>query len=104
MNNQQQDGGNLIAAVLLCVMVLVGWQYFFVSPQLERQRNQAHTEQQQTPGATTPNTPAAAPAKTTVARDEALATGGQRIAFDNEKIDGSIRLTGGQIDDLRLKT
>ena len=108
--NKPQDSGNLIAAMVLCLVVMLGWQYFFVEPQLAKQRKaneQAKIEQQSAvpaaPGA--PNAPAAAAAAGTEAkpREEILARGGARLAFDNGKIDGSIKLTGGQIDDLRLR-
>src|SRR5262245_5245169 len=117
MNKQQPpDSGNLIAAMLLCLAVLVGWQYFFVAPQIEKERAARAAQQQQqtqtTPGATTPGAPAAPGAAATptalppgqlVPVDTALATGGERLTFDNAKVDGSIRLTGATIDNLRLK-
>jgi YidC/Oxa1 family membrane protein insertase len=112
MNNNKPDGGNLIAAMLLCLVVLVGWQYFFVTPELERQRQAAEraAEQQKTttplPGApAAPGAPATTttPAGQPLPREAVLAASGARISFENAKVDGSIRLTGAQIDNLRLK-
>jgi YidC/Oxa1 family membrane protein insertase len=106
--NKQPDGVNLIAAMALCVAVLVGWQYFFVTPQVERQRQlaaekAAQTEQAPAPGAAAPTgAPAPAAPGQTKPREEVLAESA-RLPFDSEKVDGSIRLTGAQIDDLRLK-
>ncbi len=56
-----EDNRNLILAIALSVLVLIGWQYFFAAPQLQKDRlvqQQAQT-QSQTPA--TP-TPGAAPA------------------------------------------
>jgi YidC/Oxa1 family membrane protein insertase len=52
MNEQNR---NTILAVILSGMVLIGWQYFFVAPQLEKQqaaqKAQQQTQQTQAPGA-----------------------------------------------------
>ena len=109
--NKQQDSGGLMAAMIICVIILIGWQYFFIEPQLQRQRAAAEAakQQQQTttqaPG--TPGAPAAvpgAPAMPAVQpREAVLAQTGGRVAFDNGKVDGSIKLTGAVLDDLRLR-
>lgn len=117
--NKQPDGGNLITAMLLCLGVLIAWQYFIAGPQAEKQREAAERAAQQHTGAApaTPATTPGAPATTsgapatpgllplgqTLPLDAALKTGGPRVEFDNPKVDGSIRLTGAQIDNLRLK-
>src|SRR5258708_24683553 len=86
------DNRNTILAVILSGLVLIGWQYFFNIPQMEKQRALQQTQAelakptpQATPGSTTPqpNTPspsATAPAAnqpasaaTVVARDTAIA-------------------------------
>ena len=114
MNDNKPEGGNLIAAMVLCLAVLVGWQYFFVSPQLERQRQaaeQAAKQAETTPAtAAAPGAPAVPGAPTTaqpsgqpLPREAVLAASGARLTFENAKVDGSIRLTGAQIDNLRLK-
>src|ERR1700694_5778653 len=60
------DNRNTILAVILSGLVLIGWQYFFNIPQMEKQRaaQQAQSEMvkpapQAAPGATTPQTGAA---------------------------------------------
>lgn len=114
MKDNKPDSGNLIAAMLLCLVVLVGWQWFFVNPQIEKQREAAQrAAEHQTGSAPTPTgapgtpgaplTPATLPPGQTIPLDAALASGGPRVAFDNPKLDGSIRLTGAQLDNLRLK-
>ena len=39
------DQKNLLLALVLAGVVLIGWQYFFAGPQLERQRQIAHRVQ-----------------------------------------------------------
>ena len=50
------DHKNTIIAVVLSLLVVVGWQYFIGYPQMERQRQQAELKQQEQiqtqPGAT----------------------------------------------------
>ncbi|MFM9862225.1 MAG: membrane protein insertase YidC [Micropepsaceae bacterium] len=107
MNKQPPDTANLIAAMLLCVLVMIGWDYFFLSPQREAAKL-AQIEQQQVPPATpgapgTPVVPGTAPAAALQPREAVLAASGSRLQFDNGKIDGSIKLTGAVLDDLRLR-
>ena len=107
--NKQSDSVNLIMAVVLSIIVYTGWVYFFEAPRLERQRaaqqaaQHAAAQTEHAPAATAPGTPATAPANTPLPRETVLASGGARLHFDNDKVDGSIKLTGAQIDDLRLK-
>ena len=104
MNNKKPDTANYIAALALSAVVLILWQFFFIAPMAEKQRLAAEqsapatTASPATPGAP----PLAAPARTQP-REAALASSGARLRFDSAKVDGSIRLTGAQIDDLRLK-
>ena len=118
------DNRNTILAVILSGLVLLGWQYFFNIPQMEKQRaaqlaqsqmtkpaqDAANTAAPQTgvapaPSATTPgpNAPAvnqpgsAAP----VSRDAAIAAT-PRVKIDSPRLTGSISLKGARIDDLSL--
>jgi YidC/Oxa1 family membrane protein insertase len=110
------DNRNTILAVILSGLVLIGWQYFFNIPQMERQRALQQTQAElakPTPGSTTPqaNTPtpsANAPAAnqsgsaaTVVARDAAIAAV-PRIKISTPRLSGSISLKGARIDDLAL--
>src|SRR5208282_5326200 len=113
---------NTILAILLSLLVVIGWQYFVGYPQMEKQRQQAvlkQQEQSQTqPGATQPNagqpvTPevgippvpgASAPsAQPPAASREAVIASSPRIAIDTPRLGGSVDLKGGRIDDLSLE-
>src|SRR6195952_2378385 len=107
------DNRNTILAVVLSGLVLLGWQYFFNIPQMEKQRAQSQMQSQlanpaatpgAAPGASTPqtgaapaplpNTPAAnqpASAAPAVSRDAAIGAG-PRIKIDTPRLSGSIAL------------
>ena len=55
MNDQK----NMILAIALSALVLIGWQYFVGMPQMEKQKQEVQLRQQQTQ---TPGTPATTPA------------------------------------------
>ncbi|HVY21268.1 MAG TPA: membrane protein insertase YidC [Bauldia sp.] len=116
------DNRNLFLAIALSIAVLLGWQFFVAGPQMEQARKQAELQAQQqqqqtvtdtttpaqTGGETTTTTTAAAGgapvgAATTPAltRDAALALS-PRVSIATDTLAGSINLTGGRIDDLRL--
>ena len=114
-----QDTRNLLLAMGLSILVLVGWQYFIGAPQMERQREAQQRAQQASPpkpadpatGAPA-NIPAAAPnpnggaAPTTpqafATREDALKDS-PRIAIDTPSLSGSIALKGARIDDVSLR-
>ena len=60
-----QDPKNLILAIGLSLLVIIGWQYFYAGPQLEKQRQAQSQLQQPAPkppaGAPTPTPNAAEP-------------------------------------------
>jgi YidC/Oxa1 family membrane protein insertase len=103
-----EDSRNLILAIVLSVLVLIGWQYFYGAPQLQKDR-QAQTQSQTNPTApasTSSNGVAplnAAPAEAKPeTRPEAIAASA-RVAIDTKSLGGSINLKGGLLDDLTLK-
>ena len=113
-----EDQRNFIIAAALCIAVLLGWQFFYAIPQMERQKaiQEAEAERQatvaETPSGTDIPTPGqdnrAAdlvegldPSAKTLPRSEALALS-PRVAIKTEKVDGSIALKGGLFDDLHL--
>jgi YidC/Oxa1 family membrane protein insertase len=119
MKNNQ----NVIIAVFLSFLVILGWQFFIIGPKLEAERQRQQAELARTkdaiPGtvegtqagqpatpAPTAGAPAAAPsalpaAVPAVARETAVAAT-QRVKIDTPSLKGSINLTGGRIDDLLL--
>jgi len=117
------DHKNTIIAIVLSLLVVVGWQYFVGYPQMEKQREQALIKQQEQaqtqPGATQPAQPGAtpgpssagtpppvpgtaAPSVATASRNAVLAAS-PRVAIATPTLRGSIDLKGGRIDDLALE-
>ena len=105
-----EDSRNIILAIALSVAVLIGWNYFFGSPQLQKDR-QAQTQAQSHPAGAAPTVGgggANAPLGSnpinaaTETRAQAIAAS-PRVAIDTPSLGGSIALTGGLIDDLLLK-
>jgi YidC/Oxa1 family membrane protein insertase len=114
------DNRNTILAVILSGLVLLGWQYFFNLPQLEKQRAAQQAQSEMTkpaPQAGGASTPAAGPAPApsanapatnqpvstspAVDRDTAIASA-PRVKIDTPRVSGSISLKGARIDDLSL--
>ena len=110
------DQKNMILAIVLSALVLLGWQYFYGMPQVEKQRQQTQQQgQQQTqplaPGSTAPQAQGTAPSAPgqpaapvlgqSVSREAALAAS-PRVQIDTPLLKGSIALKGGRIDDLAL--
>jgi YidC/Oxa1 family membrane protein insertase len=111
-----------ILAVVLSLLVIVGWQYFIGYPQMERQRQEAQVKRQSQPppGATQPASPApnaaqpatpevpgkpkagASSAQKQAASRETVIASSPRIAIETPRLGGSIDLKGGRIDDLTL--
>jgi len=110
------DQKNMILAIGLSVLVIIGWQYFVGAPQLEKQRQEQQIQRQQqaqqnqaAPG-TTPQpqaTPGAIPGQQvgvpgqTLTR-EAVIAASPRVKIDTPTIHGSVSLKGGRIDDVAL--
>ncbi|HEX5777680.1 MAG TPA: membrane protein insertase YidC [Xanthobacteraceae bacterium] len=116
------DQKNTIVAILLSVIVLIGWQYFFAGPQMEKQQRAAQeAQQQQSQPQTQTQTPGVAPAPGTqtapgtaptpgapttrpgTAPRESVIAASPRIQIDTPRLRGSIALKGARIDDVSLK-
>ena len=101
------DQKNLIVAIVMSVLIIIGWQALF--PPAKPPVN--NTTQQQTapqPGTPAPSGQPAAPGAQTapaaaqvVSLKEALERS-PRVTFDTPELLGSIALTGARIDDVRL--
>ena len=119
-SNDPRDQNNFVVAVVLSLLVLVGWQYFFARPQVHQEQarrefnkeidaQRAGERKDGPPGVGTapvavPN--AAVPGKAQqpavhLTRDEALKQS-QRLPVSTPSLKGSIALKGGRIDDLTL--
>jgi YidC/Oxa1 family membrane protein insertase len=121
-----ENNRNMLLAILLSGMVLIGWHFFYAGPKLqeaqERERRlaaqktaQSQTMAPGTAGTTTqpggvvspsgsPQLPGvAAPGATVVAATRAdRIAASPRIAIDAAALKGSVSLKGGRIDDLVL--
>src|ERR1700731_577651 len=114
------DNRNTILAVILSGLVLLGWQYFFNIPQMEKQRaaqlaqSQMAKPAQDVAGGTATPRPGNAPAPSAnapganqassaapVSRDAAMAAA-PRVKIESPRLSGSISLKGARIDDLSL--
>jgi YidC/Oxa1 family membrane protein insertase len=114
------DNRNTILAVILSGIVLIGWQYFYNIPAIEKQRAAeiaAKQSSQTTPApgsaATTPapqsGTPAAGAipggptaAPVAVQSRETVLASSPRVKINTPSVTGSIALKGARIDDVAL--
>lgn len=114
------DKTNMIVAIALSLVVLLGWNYFVAAPRVEQQRqaalqNQQAQSQTQPPGVTPDGVPSPAPKEGGPAapvpgtnpsapepRDAVLARS-PRIRIETSALSGSVALKGGRIDDVKLK-
>ncbi len=91
------ENRNLIAAMSLSMAILIGWQLYFVEPELEAQRD-AYTQQTTEQQAEKPNAEGLATnAPAPVATDT-----GQRIQIETANVSGSLSTMGARIDDIVL--
>jgi YidC/Oxa1 family membrane protein insertase len=117
----EQQQRNLFIAIAVSIVILLGFQFLFERPHLERQQQAQQAQQAQpgtapqqsapTPGGQAPATtgapPAAAPspgapAGPAPANREAALRNAPRLKIKTGNIDGSVALLGGRIDDVRL--
>ena len=113
---------NTILAIVLSLIVVVGWQYFVGLPQMEKQRQEAVLKQQEQthpqPGPAQPATPApqagqagapllpSAPGgavQSGALTREAVIAASPHIAIKTPRLNGSIDLKGARIDNLALE-
>ncbi|MFC5386870.1 membrane protein insertase YidC [Aquamicrobium segne] len=116
-----ENNRNFFITIALSVLILLLWQVFYMNPRIESQREAARIEQirqeqaqqqshdlptpaqQATPGgAAIPGGSALGELATPANREQALA-GTARVKIDTPRVEGSINLVGGRLDDLKLK-
>jgi YidC/Oxa1 family membrane protein insertase len=115
---------NTLLAIALSLLVLLGWQFLYVSPKIEAERKAAEIERLQKaaegtpapqpgatsqtaePGSAVPGATVAVPGSDTARQEtdrNAVLAKTQRLAVENSDIIGSVNLKGARIDDLHLK-
>ena len=117
----REDNKNLLLAIVLSAVVLLGWNYFYGVPQMEQQRKAAQQIQPAQPGVVTPTpgvapgaaapgvatpnavTPGTVPALPGAVTREAALEASPRVTIDTPRMMGSLSLLGGRIDDVSLK-
>ena len=116
MLNDKDNQQNLLLAIVLSMAVLIAWQFLYVAPKQEQERQaRIRTEQTQAkekpaapdaskpdqpkPGETKPGT--VAPGTVAKTRQAALEAS-PRVGIEAPSLKGSISLKGGRIDDLVL--
>ena len=90
---------NLVAAIILSVAIVFGWQHFYEKPRLERLADEMKTYNQQMETIKTQGKQAAV--TSVVKRDKAIEAS-SRILIKSRLLSGSISLKGIRFDDLTL--
>jgi YidC/Oxa1 family membrane protein insertase len=104
------DHKNTILAFVLSLIVVIGWEYYFARPEMEKQAQQQEQTQPNAappltpaPGAVAPTAPNAPSAQPPTQTRAAVIAASPRVAIDTPRLHGSIDLKGGRIDDLSLE-
>jgi YidC/Oxa1 family membrane protein insertase len=111
-----QDQKNTILAIVLSAIVLIGWQYFFATPQANRQRQLAEQQRQEqlqsqpaapagtagTPAANAPQAPGQTGSTAAALPREKVLASTPRVEIDTPSVKGSIDLRGARLDDISL--
>jgi len=100
------ENKNFIAAIVLSMLIIFGWQYFYAAPLQKKLTGETQTAQtqatsQQTAPASGGTVPAVSAEALAVSREEALAKS-PRLAIETDFVSGSVNLKGAMIDDLHL--
>ena len=100
------DTKNVLTAIVLSTIIIVGWQVLVVDPEIKKEQAKIEKTVQTKPTAEKPSAPSLNKRiqlqEQKMSRQEALVTD-QRVKLDNAKITGSISLVGALIDDVTLK-
>ncbi len=95
-----QDTLRLMSAVVISLLIFLGYHFFFEKPQLEKMEQQQQQLAKEQKAAPAPA--AAAPASLEVKPRADVLAATKRIPIQGAKLTGSISLTGARIDDLSL--
>lgn len=102
---QRSDIKNLVIALVLASVVMIGWQYYYERPRLEAAHAEAEAEKAKLAEAETARkgeTLAAGTAPTLHNSANTSADTGPRVRIISETLHGSIALKGAQFDDITL--
>jgi YidC/Oxa1 family membrane protein insertase len=102
---------NTILAIVLSLIVVVGWEYFFAKPEIQQQQQQQQQTQPSgsgaaqpaTPAGGTPQMPSAPSAQPPTQTRQAVIAASPHVDIDTPTLRGSIDLKGARIDNLSLK-
>ena len=109
---------NTILAIVLSLIVVIGWEYFFARPELQNQAQQQQTEAQKSaqpqpnnpsgaqpaaPGGASPGAPNVPSGQTPTQTRAAVLANLPHVDIDTPRLRGSIDLKGGRIDNLSLE-
>ena len=100
------DTKNVLMAVILSTLIIVGWQVLVVDPELKKEKTKQITVKKKIITNEKPTTPSVSVKPKvsikSLSRDEAILKE-TRIVLENKKLKGSISLKGGLIDDITFK-
>ncbi|MAU21582.1 MAG: membrane protein insertase YidC [Martelella sp.] len=107
-----ENNRNSMIAIGLTVLIVLAWQFFFMGPRMEAQRQaqeQAALQQQTQEQTVTPEGATPAVSGQTGGSDAVFSQAGAqqasapRVKIETPSLEGSINLAGARIDDIKLK-
>ena len=96
------ENRNVLVAVILSTLVIMIWQFEYADQYTEQENIQAQTEQVDQNKPIAPSLDKNIKVEKKISREDAIKDV-ERVLFENDKIKGSISLTGALIDDVILK-